>query len=202
MSFLEAVRELGRQPPWLEIAANATNLLSVVLATRNAIHTWWTGLAGCVLFAWLFFAAKLYADVTLQVFFVCTGVLGWWQWMHRDGRRADRPITRTTARQLSWIVPAALAATVGYGWILHRFTDAYAPFPDAALLALSVTAHLLLMQRKLETWVFWFLANTLSIPLYASRDLWLTAFFYLLFWANAPIGFVHWRRQLNLASAP
>lgn len=201
MSIPDAARGLLRHAPWLEVSANAVNLVSIFLATRNSLHTWWTGLVGCALFGWLFFGAKLYADVTLQAFFIVTGVLGWWQWLHYDGLRAERPVTRTTARQLAWIVPASLLTTVAYGWLLHRFTDAYAPFPDAALLALSVTAQLLLLQRKLETWVFWLLANTLAVPLYAWRELWLTAFFYLLFWINAPFGLARWRRELRPSSA-
>jgi nicotinamide mononucleotide transporter len=203
MTLPDAARDFLHHPPWLEIAANCVNLLSIFLATRNSVHTWWTGLIGCTLFGWLFFTAQLYADVTLQLFFVITGLLGWWQWLHRNGQRADRPITRTSARQLTWMIPTGIFAALAYGALLHRFTNAYAPFLDSALLALSVTAQLLLMQRKLDTWLFWFAANTLAVPLYASRDLWLTAFFYLLFWLNAPIGFFRWRLRFRAnASLP
>ena len=201
MTLPEAARDFLHNPPWLEISANTVNLLSIALATRNSVHTWWTGLIGCALFGWLFFTAQLYADVTLQLFFVITGILGWWQWLHRDGLRADRPITRTSPRQLAWMIPSGLLAALGYGALLHRFTNAYAPFLDSALLTLSVTAQLLLMQRKLDTWIFWFLANTLAVPLFASRDLWLTAFFYTLFWFNAPLGLLRWRRELLASTA-
>jgi nicotinamide mononucleotide transporter len=200
MTLPETLRALLREPPWLELGANAANLVSIVLATRNSVHTWWTGFAGCGLFGWLFFSAKLYADVTLQVFFFITGALGWWQWLHREGRRADRPVTRAGLAQFAWMLPASLAAALGYGWLLHRFTDAYAPFFDALVLTLSVTAQLLLMQRRLETWFFWFLANSVSVPLCASRGLWLTAFFYALFWLNAPAGYLAWRRALRAAA--
>ncbi len=63
---------------------------------------------------------------------------------------------------------AAVAVTAAYGALLHRFTDAYAPFADSAVLAFSVVAQLLLMQRRLETWGFWLLVNTVSVPLFAS----------------------------------
>jgi nicotinamide mononucleotide transporter len=194
MTLPETLRELLRNPPWLEITANAVNLVSIALATRNSVHTWWTGILGCVLFAWLFFTGQLYADVTLQVFFIVTSVLGWWHWLHARGLRIERPVTRTTAAELSFTIPAGALAALGYGWLLHRFTNAYAPFLDSTVLALSVVAQLLLMRRKLETWIFWFVANSLAIPLFASRELWLTAFFYTLFWINAPLGFLRWRR--------
>jgi nicotinamide mononucleotide transporter len=62
---------------WLEVASNAVNAGSMVLAARNSIHTWWTGIAGCGLFAVLFYESQLYADVALQGFFIVTSVYGW-----------------------------------------------------------------------------------------------------------------------------
>lgn len=196
MTLAETLRELRLNPPWLELGANAVNLLSIALATRNSVHTWWTGILGCALFGWLFFGGQLYADVTLQGFFVVTSVIGWWYWKNQHGQAGERPVTRTARAELTVTLPLGALAALLYGWLLHRFTDAYSPFIDSAVLALSVVAQLLLMRRKLETWVFWFVANTLAVPLYASRGLWLTAFFYALFWLNAPLGFLRWRRTL------
>lgn len=188
--------EILCDPPWLEIAANTFNLAAIALATRNSIHTWWTGILGCALFGWLFFASQLYADLTLQVFFIITSGLGWWHWLHHRGNREPRPITRTAPIELALTVPIGALTALGYGWLLHRFTDAYAPFIDSAVLALSVAGQLLLMRRKLETWLFWFIANTFAVVLFSSRELWITAFFYTLFWFSAPIGFFRWRREL------
>lgn len=197
MTVAETLAEVIRNPPWLEIIANTVNLAAIALATRNSIHTWWTGILGCTLFGWLFFTNQLYADVTLQLFFVIASALGWWHWLHDRGTRAVRPITRTAPRELAIILPLATLSALGYGWLLHSFTDAYAPFIDSAVLALSVAAQFLLMRRKLETWIFWFAVNTLAVPLFASRELWITAFFYALFWINAPIGFFRWRREIK-----
>ncbi len=200
MTFPDTLRELLRHPPWFEIAANSVNLASIALATRNSIHTWWTGIFGCVLFGWLFFNGQLYADATLQVFFIATSALGWWQWLHHRGNRAERPITRTASAELAIMIPLGVLAATSYGWLLHRFTDAWSPFIDSAVLALSIAAQLLLMRRKLETWIFWFIANTLAVVLFSSRELWITAFFYTLFWINAPVGFFRWRRESRVSS--
>ncbi len=197
MNLPETLRETLRHPPWLELLANTVNLTSIVLATRNSLHTWWTGILGCVLFSWLFFSTQLYADATLQGFFIATSVLGWWHWLHHGGTRVDRAITRTVGAELACILPLGALAALGYGWLLHRFTDAFSPFIDSTVLALSVSAQLLLMRRKLETWVFWFAVNSLAVPLFASRGLWLTAFFYGLFWLNSPLGFLRWHREMR-----
>ena len=78
----------------LEIAANACNALSILLAGLNSVHTWWVGILGCALFGVVFYQARLYADVTLQLFFVVTSAVGWWQW--RAGRQGGAmPVRRT-----------------------------------------------------------------------------------------------------------
>ncbi len=181
----------------LEIAANAVTTLSIWLAARNSRHTWSTGIVGCVLFGVQFFRTQLYADVTLQAFFLVTSAIGWWQWAHaRKGAVvSERPVTRARPATLATMVLAAAAVTLGYGALLHHFTDAYAPYVDSAVLALSVAAQFLLMQRQIETWAFWIVVNTLSVPLYASRGLHLTAVLYAAYWFNAWYGLWRWHRE-------
>lgn len=185
----------------LEIAANAVAALSIWLAARNSVHTWATGIVGCTLFGVLFFQSQLYADASLQVFFIATSVMGWLQWRQRTDA-ATRPITRAASATLAWMAAAALAVTVAYGWLLHRFTDAYMPFADASVLALSVVAQCLLMHRKLQTWHWWLAVNTVSVPLFASRGLWLTAILYGAYWFNAWYGWWRWRREAAAHASP
>ena len=177
----------------LEIAANGVMAASIVLAARNSLHTWWTGIVGCLLFGVLFWKASLYADVALQVFFVATSAYGWWHWSQGAAGHAS-PIRSTAAGALVAAGVTAALVAAGYGWILHRFTDAYAPFADSAILAFSVLAQVLLMQRRVATWPFWIAVNTIAVPVYASRDLHLTAVLYGAYWFNAWFGWWRWHR--------
>ena len=179
-----------------EIGANALNALSIFLAGCNSMHTWWTGITGCVLFGAVFFSAKLYADVTLQVFFVVTSVVGWWSWLH--GVRGEQlPVRRTQPSLFLGLLAAGAVVAVIYGWLLLRFTDAYAPFPDSVVLAFSVLGQFLLMGRRYESWWCWLLVNTIAVPLYISRGLHVTAVLYAAFWINAIVALVRWRRFLK-----
>jgi nicotinamide mononucleotide transporter len=181
--------------PVLEIAANASTAVSVWLAARNRVHTWWTGIVGCLLFGWVFFSARLYADVTLQAFFIATSAWGWWHWLHgRTG--GEVPVRRTPVRVAILAAAGALLVAAGYGALLHHFTDAYAPFVDSLVLTFSVAGQLLLMDRRLETWYAWLVVDTMAVPLYASRGLYLTAGLYAVFWVNAWYGLYRWRREV------
>ncbi|MFU6376037.1 nicotinamide riboside transporter PnuC [Metapseudomonas otitidis] len=188
-------------PSTLELVADLVNLIAVLLAARNSVHTWSSGILGCVLFGWLFFESQLYADVTLQGFFIVTSALGWWAWL-RGNAGTQLPVSRTVPGTLAWMAALAVVVALAYGALLHHFTDAYAPLVDSLVLTFSVLAQLLLMRRRLENWYAWLLVNTLAVPLYASRELYLTAGLYTLFWCNAWYGLYRWRRELREAAAP
>jgi nicotinamide mononucleotide transporter len=182
----------------LELAANIFTAVAIVLAGRNSVHTWWTGVVGCTLFGLLFAQSRLYADVALQVFFVVTGLLGWWKWLcGREGRAL--PVTHSGLASMLRVVPLGVGATAAYGAMLHHFTNAYAPFPDSAVLVFSIIGQVLMMQRRVENWTFWLLVNTIATPLYFSRGLHLTAVLYAGFWINA---LVSWRSWHKLAAPP
>lgn len=177
----------------LEWAANGFVAASILLAGRNSVHTWWTTIVGCLLFAVLFAESRLYADVMLQVFFIGTGVLGWWKWLKGDSGK-PLPITHATVSSLLWTIPVGIGATVAYGALLHFYTNAYAPFIDSAVLVFSIIAQFLMMQRRVENWIFWLLVNTIAAPLYFSRGLYLTALLYSGFWINAIASWYWWRK--------
>lgn len=178
---------------WAEVGANAFVAIAIFLAGRNSIHTWWTGIVGCALFAWVFYSSRLYADTTLQVFFIVTSVYGWIRWL-RGGEGGALSVRYTPPPQLAAWISAAVLVAIGYGWLLHRFTDAYAPFVDSMVLSFSVLGQLLMMERRVENWWAWLLVNTIAVPLYWSRGLHITALLYAGFWINAIVSLRHWQR--------
>lgn len=175
----------------LEIAANLLAGASIILAGRNSVHTWWTGIVGCGLFAFVFLDSRLYADTVLQAFFVITSIVGWWQWLHGNHGEelsvTDLPTRKLWLQLLSGAIGAAC-----YGLLLRRYTNAYSPFLDSTVLAFSIVAQLLMMRRHVQNWPFWLLVNSIAVPLYASRGLYLTSALYAVYWINALVSWRHW----------
>ena len=182
----------------LEIAANIIMVAAVFLAARNHWSTWPLGVAGCILFGILFYKSQLYADVTLQVFFVITNIAGWYMWRQPAENSKDRPITQINLKTAGLVLlPLAIMTALAYGTLLAQTTDAYLPIPDSLVLTFSIAAQFLLMARKLETWVFWIIVDIIAIPLFASKGLYLTSFVYTLFLGNAVYGYMNWRKEMQ-----
>jgi len=145
------------------------------------------------LFGTLFYNSQLYADFTLQGFFIITSLIGWHKWLEgNDGEVL--PITTTQPGLLALCVVIGLVTAGIYAGLLYRFTDAYAPGWDSLLLTGSVIGQVLMMNRKLENWIFWLGVNTIAVPLFYSRGLHLTSVLYAAYWVHAVYAYVSWRR--------
>lgn len=170
---------------------------SVFLARKNSIHTWWTGIIGCVLYGIMFFEVKLYADVTLQFFFLGTSVYGWWNWKLGGTNRTELKISTKPWQTHVLLTLLASVSTAAYGFLLHSKTDASFPFIDSIILMFSILAQFLAIGRVVSTWYFWIIVNIVSVPLYWVKDLKLTSFVYFLFLLNAFWGLHTWKKILK-----
>lgn len=179
----------------IEIAASVTYAASVLLAARNSVHTWWIGILGCLLYGWVFFSVQLYADATLQLFFIASSVAGWANWLRGD-QGSSLLIRKTPAGKILGLACGALLSATCYAFLLHTFTNAWSPWLDSIILTFSILAQFMLMGRRIENWYVWLAVNTIAVPLYATRGLYVTSGLYLIFWCNAWYGLYQWRKKM------
>lgn len=181
----------------LELAAAMLGVVTVFLVVRRSVWNYPFALAMVVLYFVVFYEARLYSDALLQIFFFVINMYGWWAWHHAP--RVDRGVKVTAMganARLTWLA-ATLAASLGWGFFMARFTDAAAPFADAAIAGTSVSAQILQSLRRIETWILWIAVDVGAIGLFWSRGLLVTAGLYALFLVMSVAGFVEWKRRLT-----
>lgn len=180
---------------FLELVANFFTIVCIFLAGRNSIHTWWIGIIGSILFAVVFYNTQLYAVATLQVFFVVTCAIGWISW---NINKSNKPITNVNFKMFGIMLGISIVISIGYAWLLHIFNITYTVI-DSAILAFSVIAQLLMMARNIQTWKLWIIVNTLSVPLFWSRELYVTSILCGFFWVNAVYSYFYWNKLMKEA---
>lgn len=176
-----------------ELLAFVTGAWTVWLAARNNPWNWPIGVANAALFVVLFWGARLYFDMSLNVFYVLSGLWGWWAWLYGGSGRTEKPIGSVGVMEAAVVVcaGAVLTALMWHGGIL---LSGAAPALDAITTGLSVVAQWLLMRRLIQNWYVWMLADLIYIPMYLSRGLPLTAVLYGIFLLMCLRGLVEWRR--------
>lgn len=179
----------------LEPIAVASALASVWLLLRKHIANWPAGLVSVACYGVVFVDAKLYADALLQAAFFGFGVAGWLRW-HKDGP-ADGTfaVTRAGARQWAAAAAIATAGILAVAGALATWTDSPLPVADSAIFVLSLLAIWWQSLKRLEHWWLWIAVDVISIPVYASRGLPLTAALYAGFLVLCIAGLLSWRTR-------
>lgn len=181
----------------LEILATLLGVANVVLVVRRSMWNYPFGIAMVLLYAVIFYDTRLYSDALLQIFFFVVQLYGVWEWSRARAQAGEVRVELLSERaRANWVV-GIVAATAAWGWLMHSVTDAALPWWDAAVAALSIAAQILQSLRKLESWWLWIATDIVAIPLYAVKELNLTAGLYALFLALAIWGAVDWARMVR-----
>ncbi len=183
-----------------ELVAAFITCASIWLATKENIWYYPTGLVALVMYTWVYFNAKLYAESVLQVICFVLMVYGWYEWLHGGAQKSELPVTRTP--QWAWRngVIAGIIGSLAVIAFQLRFTDNPNPYVDSSLFVWSLVAQWMTARKWIENWLLWVAINTLSVPLYIYRELWPTAALYVALWVLAILGYRDWRKTL-VASA-
>ncbi|HZF96575.1 MAG TPA: nicotinamide riboside transporter PnuC [Allosphingosinicella sp.] len=203
MDWIEAAAGALNLTPakFVEYAAALLGVANVVLVVRRSIWNYPFALAMVTLYLFVFWDARLYSDALLQIFFFVLNVYGLANWLRSRREAGEVVVTVLSGRERALWLAGTLAASLAWGWVMMRFTDAAAPVWDALIAGMSVSAQLLLARRRLENWVLWIAVDVIAIPLYWSRGLGPTAFLYLLFLGLAVAGLVSWWRAYRRGAA-
>jgi nicotinamide mononucleotide transporter len=184
-----------------EVIGFAFGLLCVILTIRESIWTWPAGIVSVVAFGLLFFRIRLYADMALQGFYVVTGFIGWWSWKFGGERGTELRIRALGHRARLLLLALLVPSVAAMRWYLVTFTDASLPFWDSLASTLSVFAQVLLMRKVFENWVLWITVDVLSVGIYVTKGVYLTAALYVVFLGLAVLGFRGWRARLEASDA-
>lgn len=204
-----AFEVLGYQISWLELIGTVFNFICVILAARRNIWNWPIGLIGVVLFGILFYQINLYADFLEQVYYLVTGVVGWYLWVRVGRSKGEQNrvqiTTNTYTVNLLWVF-GIVAVSIVLGWVtanLHIWATVFFPEPadlpylDAATTTMAFAAQFLMIRRKLECWYLWILVDIIAIGLYWYKGVPFVALLYVLFLVNACYGWWSWRASTN-----
>jgi len=171
-----------------------TGFACIYLATRESVWSWPVSIISVLAYAWVFYEAKMYGDMSLQFYFLFTAIYGWYYWMKKKESN-DKPITDLDLRGRITAVLAVIILTVLLGVFLANFTDTDVPFADGFCTAMSFVAQVLLTRKVLYNWILWIIVDICYVPLYIYKNLNLSAVFYTVLIALAIKGYLDWKKN-------
>ena len=202
---------------YIEVFGAITGIIYVFLEIRQAIWLWPVGFVTSGVYVWIFFTGKLYADMSLQAYYVVISVLGWYWWVRGAGLRAQSSVRQeesergrrgegektefavTRLRFKTGIVLSIIFIILYFiMWlVLSRLTDSPVPGCDAFLTSLSIVATWMLARKIYEHWFLWIVVNFVSVVLYFTRGLYPTVILYVVYAVMSFIGLNAWRKTIK-----
>jgi nicotinamide mononucleotide transporter len=195
--LLEGLREGVQAMSGWEAIAVLFGLLSVWYSKKNHILVFPTGMISTLIYVWLCFPVKLYADMGINAYYFIMSIYGWYMWSRSGDQAEVLPITTNTKKEHWMSFYLGAGSFVVLAFVLKYFTDSDVPLWDATTTSLAFVGMWLMARRKLENWVAWIITDIISVPLYFYKGMPLTSFQFLVFTILAIWGYISWKKIIK-----
>jgi len=185
---------------YIELLGAILGIIYVFFSIRQNILTWPVGLLTSVLYVWVFFDSKLYADMGLQMYYVAISIYGWYEWLRGNSSNKSEPlkVSRLTGRLALILASVSFILFFLIWFILNNYTDSPVPFADSLATSLSIVATWMLARKILEHWLVWIFVDAFSIGLFWYKDLLPTVILFIVYTIMAVVGFIEWRKEIKV----
>ncbi|MEE2700247.1 MAG: nicotinamide riboside transporter PnuC [Bacteroidota bacterium] len=178
----------------IETVAVFFSIVYVILATKENIWCWGAATINVLLYIYICYTAQLYPETTLQVFYLLMAFYGFYNWKKQN--KALQITEWSISKHLSIIALAAvLVFFMGFYFVIY--TDAAMPIIDSFTTVFAVFATYMVTQKIVSNWLYWIVIDTVSIYLYFSRDLHLTALLFFAYTIIAIFGYFKWQKLMQ-----
>ncbi|SER37972.1 nicotinamide riboside transporter PnuC [Pedobacter rhizosphaerae] len=180
----------------IEWFALAFGVSEVLLAKRNSVWLYPTGIVSICLWMFLLLKVDLYAETLLNIYYLVMSIYGWAIWKTR-AQDAENQVEWSDNKE---ITIAVLISTLGFlvlYLVLKNFTKSDVPIMDAFVSSTAWAGMWLLAKRKIENWIFLNISNIVAIPLLFHKKLPLMACLTTFLFIVAIFGFLDWKKIID-----
>lgn len=182
----------------LEFLVFVFGIASVILAKKENIWVYPTGLIATVLTTYLLYQAKYFGDMTMNAYYSLMSLYGWYRWSAKTNK-PEVKITRTNTRE-KLIGLGLFGLTMAITYMVYKFFDYKLEIPnyiDIFTSGLFFTAMWYMALKKIENWTLWIIGDCIVVPLFAYRGLGMLSLQYLIFTILAVYAYLEWKKIIQ-----
>jgi nicotinamide mononucleotide transporter len=172
-----------------EWIAVAMGIVYVLLIMRRNRWGWAAGGISSLILTVLAARARLPMQAVLQFSYVVASVYGWWRWAPDS---AQQRIGMWRLKGHLFAVVLSMGASFALAQLLAREGYSAWPFLDSLVTCLGLFATWLVARVYLENWIYWLVIDAVSIYLFLSQGLVVTALLFCVYLVIAAAGLRSW----------
>ena len=184
---------------YFELIASGLGFIAIFLQIKQNVWYWLVSIIMVSMYIYIYIAAKLYADMSLQVYFLVISFYGWYMWLYgnkQNHHHSKLKVSSASKRMIGILALTMIFLFFFIAWILITFTNSDLPYWDSFTTALSFAATWMLARKILENWLVWIIVDSVSIGIYIYKDLYPTAVLFLFLTVLAFVGYAKWKKDL------
>ena len=186
----------GYEVSYLEFVASIASFIGVGLGITGKRITWpWWALSSA-LYGVFFLQFELYASAALQIVFIAAAIVGWFGWEPTGAKPG--PLKN---KYRLYTLAAIVVATLILGPVLKSI-GAASTYVDAILFFGSLTAQILMVYEKYDSWPLWLVVDLGYVVLFATQGLLFTTLLYVALTVMAAVGWRAWYGSHKRALRP
>ena len=176
-----------------EIVAVITAILYLILAAKENIWCWFFGFVSTAIYVYLFYDVALLSESVLNIYYMAMAVYGWYQWQNINQHQSVKIHKWKVKRHLA-IVSVTLLLVYPVGSLM-KILGASFPYLDALVALLAVVATFMTARKIFENWYYWLFVDSVSIYLFWSKQMYLTALLFVFYIVLIFFGIVSWKKR-------
>ncbi len=199
--YLQLLYQNIMDSSWMEIVAAGFGLLSVLYEKKANILVYPTGIISVLLYVYIFYNAQLYANMGINAYYFVFSVFGWIIWSRKNKNNETLPVTYSGRKMWLISIGIFLISLVIIQVFLRIFKandtaywSSFAPYADTFTTAVDIIGMWLMAMKKVENWLFWIVADVISVPLFLYKHLVFASFLYFIFLIISVLGYYEWRK--------
>lgn len=172
-------------------------MVYLILAIFNKPICFLFGIISSALWGIVVYNSHLIFDTGLQIFYIVMSVFGLYRWMFGGENKKELPITIDAfTRHSVYIIGGCLISFLLYksSYFIEIIDK---PLSDAFTTVFLIIGTILLIERKLYSWIYLVVADIGYIFIYADSQLWLLSGMMVIYSIAGIWGFFSWRKEMN-----
>ena len=172
-------------------------LLYLIQEVRQKWTMWIVGIISSIFYVYIFFDAKLYAEMGMYAYFAIMSVYGLYCWKFAK-TATEEPIIICVSKKTSlWLIVSGIILFGITAWILLKYTDSAAPYADTLVAVLSILATWMVAKKYIEHWHVWIFTNIFATGLYIYQELYPTAVLFAIYSIMSVVGLLEWKKTME-----
>ncbi len=179
-----------------QIFVVSTSLLITWLDTKENVLARPLSLLVTTVSLFIYYPVGLYARFALGIVYMGMNTYGWYQWLYGGKNKTTLQVSYTSQKDLLVLFFLVLPmGTFMLGYVCRLFPGADLVYWDACNTVLSLIAHWMLIQKKIENWLVWMVVDILSARIFYDKALYPLVLLRILYLFLATHGYISWSRS-------